>query len=302
MPRFGSWKVEVFMNKHQISYMLEDTKLGLKRNKGSVTASVTLLFIALCLIGSLLLIRAYISEALDYVESQLAMKVYVEDGMAEGVAGVLEKQSYAKKVDIQTGEEMIAGLAFFFEGKEHLLEAFTDGSVPDAVKFYVEDQSYMKTISENLEGVNGIVKVVYPQQMAEILTGWVRMVEVYGTLVMVILFGVAFLMVYTTFHLAIYQRQRELKVKLFLGMDPKIVRAQFLLEGLILGVAGALLAIVVTSILYNVVFVNIQRAIPYLGQLTIVDLLVVCVVQLIGGIVLGLLASYFSTRKTIAYV
>lgn len=290
------------MNKHQINYMLEDTGLGLKRNKGSVTASVTLLFIALSLIGSLLLVRAYIGEAILYVESQLAMKVYVEDGMVEGVADILEKQSYAKKVEIETGKEMIAQLAFFFEGREHLLEAFTDGSVPDAVKFNVADQSYMKMISENLEGVNGIVKVVYPQQMAEILTGWVRMVEVYGTLAIVILFGVAYLMVYTTFHLAMYQRKRELKVKLFLGMDPKMVRAQFLLEGLVLGVAGALLAMLVTTIVYRAVFVQIQQAIPYLGQLTAVDLVVVCIVQFVCGIALGLLASYFSTRKTIAYV
>lgn len=282
--------------------MFEDVQLGLKRNKGSVTASVTLLFIALCLIGSLLLVRAYIGEAIDYVESQLAMKVYVEDGMAEGVAGILEKQSYAKQVEIQTGEEMIAGLAFFFEGREHLLESFTDGSVPDAVKFHVNDQSYMKTISENLEGVSGIVKVVYPQQMAEILTNWVRAIEVYGTLAMIILFAVAYLMVYSTFHLAMYQRKRELKVKLFLGMDPKMVRTQFLLEGVILGVCGAALAMIVTSLLYRAVFMNIQQAIPYLGQLTVMDLVVICAMQFVGGIVLGLLASYFSTRKTIAYV
>lgn len=302
MRQFGSWRMVKFMNKHQLNYIIEDTKLGLKRNKGSVTASVTLLFIALSLIGSLLLFRAYIGEAIEYVESQLAMKVYVENGIAEGVASILDEQSYAEKVEIETGEEMISGLSFFFGGREHLLEAFTDGSVPDAVKFQVTDQSYMKTVSESLEGVSGIIKVVYPQQMAEILTVWVQKIELYGTIAIITFFAVAYLMVYSTFHLAMYQRKQELKVKLFLGMDPKIVRAQFLLEGLLLGIVGAILALLVSALLYVVIFSAIQQSIPYLGQLTRRDLVIVWFVQVAGGIALGLMASYFSTRKMIAYV
>lgn len=290
------------MNKHHFNYMLDDMKLGLKRNRGSAIASTSLLFIALLLIGCLLLTRAFVEDAVDYVESQLAMKVYVEDGLAEDVAAILDKQSYANHIEIETGAQMVEGLAFFFQGKEHLLEAFTNGSVEDAVKFQVNDKSLMPTIAENLEGVTGITKVVYPQQMAEVLAKWIVNIELYGTIALIIFFVLAFIMVYITFHLAMYQRNRELKVKLFLGMNPRLVRLQFLLEGVVLGVAGAVTAIILTIVLYTTVFQKIQQAIPYIGQLTVTDLMVVVIVQFIVGVVLSLAASYMSTRKLIEHV
>ncbi|WP_341320391.1 permease-like cell division protein FtsX [Solibacillus sp. FSL H8-0523] len=290
------------MNKHQISYMLEDTKLGIKRNRGSVIASVTLLFIALSLIGSILLVRAYIGEAVDYVESQLAMKVYVEDGMAEEVAAIIAKQSYAKDVQIESGEQIIQNLAFFFEGREHLLEAFTDGSMPDAVKFQVRDTRYFELLAQNLQQVEGIQKVVYPQQMAKILTDWLYKIELYGVLAIILFIAVAFLMVYSSFHLAMYQRSKELKIKLFLGMNPKIVRLQFLIEGFVLGLFGAVLGMAVVVMLYTFLIKSIQEAIPYLGQLNMQQVIVICTIQLGMGLLLGVVASYVSTRKLIRYV
>ena len=282
--------------------MLDDMKLGLKRNKGSAIASISLLFIALLLIGCLLLTRAFVQDTVQYVESQLAMKVYVKDGLVEDVAAILSKQSYTNDIEIETGAQMIEGLAFFFQGKVHLLDAFTNGSVADAVKFQVADKSLMPMIAEKLEKITGITKVVYPQQMAEILSDWIVKIELYGIISLIIFFVLAFIMVYITFHLAMYQRNRELKVKLFLGINPQLVRLQFLLEGVVLGVTGAVLAVLSMIVLYMTVFNEIQQAIPYIGQLTVLDLIIVITIQLVIGVVLSLVASYMSTRKLIEHV
>ncbi len=287
------------MNKHHLKYMLEDTKQGLKRNRSSSIASAVLLCIALCLIGVVLLTRMFLSDTIDYIESQLAMKVYVEEGLVEQIADILQEQSYVTSVEIETGEEMINGLAFFFKGKEHLLEAFTDGSVEDAVKFQIKDESLMSMIAENLEQINGITKVIYPQRMAEMLASWLTKIEVYGTLAIVIFFVLAFVMVYITFHLASYQRNRELKVKLYLGMNPNLVRMQFLLEGLVLGLLGGIVAIGLIVVMYNIVFVKIQQEIPYIGQVSATEVFIVVCIQFVVAVAISLLASHFSTRKLI---
>lgn len=282
--------------------MLDDAKLGLLRNKKSVIAAMTMLSIALMLIGALLLTRAYFDDAITYVESQLAMKVYVEDGLVDDVAAVLQKQPYTNDVTIETGETMLQTIAFFFEGKEHMLDSFTDGSMPDAVKFTVKDASYMATIQQQLMQVDGIVNVVYPQQMAEVLQSVLQSIELYGILVIIVFFLLSFLVVYMTFHLAMYERQKELRVKLFLGMDPRIVRLQFLLEGVVIGLFGTTVAMSVTVLLYSVVFTSLYEILPYLGHVTARDAAVVCAVQLVSGVLLAVVASYMSTRKVIANV
>ena len=157
-------------------------------------------------------------------------------------------------------------------------------------------------IAEKLETITGITKVVYPQKMAEILSDWIMKIELYGIIALIIFFVLAFIMVYITFHLAMYQRNRELKVKLFLGINPQLVRLQFLLEGVVLGVTGAVLAVLSMIILYITVFNKIQKAIPFIGQLTMSDLIIVITIQLVIGVVLSLVASYMSTRKLIEHV
>lgn len=290
------------MNKYHLKYMFEDTKLGLIRNRGSAVASISLLFMALMIIGIVLLVRAYVDDSIQYIESQLAMKVYVEDGYAKDIAEILEKQSYISDVQVETGTQMIEGLTFFFEGKEHLLQAFTDGSMPDAVKFQVADKTLMEEIANQLADVNDITKVIYPQQMAERLASFIHHIELYGTIIIVIFFVLAFMMVYFTFHLAMYQRHSELKVKLFLGINPQIIRGQFLLEGCFLGIIGAVLAICITIFLFYTVFEYVHTVFPFIGQLVMKDLGFVIMVQLLAAIVISVAASYLSTRKLIKNV
>ncbi len=287
------------MNKHHFNYMLEDTLLGIKRNIGSVIASVTLSFIALILIGQVLLIRAFVEDAIQYVESQLSMKVYVEDGLAQEIAAILEGKAYTSEVEIETGKQMIENLSFFFVGKEHLLDAFTDVSGLDAVKFQITDKSQMQTIAENLEMVKGIEKVVYPQQMAEILGDWISKIETFGIFTIIVFVILAFVMVYITFHLAMYQRKKELKVKMFLGIHPNLLRMQFLLEGCIIGIFGAVLAVSTTILIFYSFFLQIENIIPYIGHFTPADLITIIIIQVLVAIGISMGASFISTRKLI---
>lgn len=291
-----------FMNKQQIKYMLEDTKIGLKRNLGSTATSISLLFITLTLFSVVLLSRLFISDTVDYIESQLTMKVYVEDGLVEHVAEVLKKQPYAQQVTIEKGDELIKQLSFFFIGKEHLLEAFTNGSVPDAVKFYVTDVSYMQSIADYLSQTDGIVRVVYPQKMAEKLTNFMNQVELYGYTVSIIFALIAFYIVQMTTRLAMFKREKELKVKLLLGMNPKYVQNQFLVEGATIGLIGITFSFILTFIVYFKGFGAIHTAFPYVGNLTVMDLIIVMLIQLIVGLIIAIGASYFSTNKWVRNV
>ena len=290
------------MNKHHFNYMLEDTFLGIKRNIGSVVASVALTFIALLLIGQVLLVKAFADDAIQYVESQLSMKVYVEDGLARDIAAIVEGKSFAANVEIESGTEMIENLSFFFVGKEHLLDSFTGVNGLDAVKFQVTDQSLMPSIAENLESVEGITKVVYPQQMAEILAEWIHKVKLFGAGTIIVFILLAFVMVYITFHLALSQRKTSLEVNLFLGLKPFMLRMQFLLEGSIIGFLSALLATGITAILFFALYLKINQNIPYIGQLSISDLTMVVLLQIVVAVGMSIAASFMATRKLINHV
>src|SRR5690606_8439233 len=194
-----------FMNRHLVDYMMQDSWQGLKRNPLSTFASIFFIALALLLIGILLSVRLVAVEAIDYVESQLTMKVYINEALnAEEVAAILAEKEYVEKARVETGNENLEKLAGFFNGKEHLMDAFRNGAMQDAVKLQVADKTELADIAKELEAINGIDQVVYPQQMAILLDSWITNFERYGTASAAALVGIAFLMVYFTFHLALY--------------------------------------------------------------------------------------------------
>lgn len=289
------------MNRHLVDYMMQDSWQGLKRNPLSTFASIFFIALALLLIGILLSVRLVAVEAIDYVESQLTMKVYINEALnAEEVAAILAEKEYVEQARVETGNENLEKLAGFFNGKEHLMDAFRNGAMQDAVKLQVADKTELADIAKELEAINGIDQVVYPQQMAILLDSWITNLERYGTASAAALVGIAFLMVYFTFHLALYKRQQELAVKLFVGMSPKAVRAQFLIEAALFSLIGAAIAILLTVCFQVAVLVPFLDKLPFLGRLEGSDIAAVVVLQLLLALVIGLAASRLSTRKGIA--
>ena len=287
------------MNANNMRYMWQDVKQGIYRNKGATLASIALIFAAMLLIGSLLLARFAMQDSIAYVESQLSMKVYIEESYAaEDVAQVLEKNSFIEKVEIEPGEVLLERLGLFFAGKDYLLDSFTNGAMQDAMKFQVKDVQLMPQMAEQLSTMKGIEKVVYPQQMAEYLASVLKNIELFGLLGSLFFFGIAFMMIYIAFHLALYQREKEIRVKLLIGANPKLVRFQFLVEGFMIGLLGSLLSILMTFVLFYFVF----QEIPFLNKMDVRTFPLVGGCQLVCGVGIGVCASYLSTRKLIKHV
>lgn len=290
------------MNRQLLNYMAADSWQGLKRNPGSTIASILLIVLALLLIGALLSVRLFTDDATEYIESQLSMKVYIEKGLeAEDIAAVLSDKAFVEQVAVESGDKALDKLAFFFNGKEHLLEAFESDVMLDAVKLQVSDKGDMDRIAKELESISGIEQVVYPQKLAVTLDLWITRLDRYGTAGTIVFFAIAFGMVYQTFHLAVYRRQQELAVKLFVGMNPKAVQAQFLLEGALLSIFGAGIAMALTAVFQLAVLKPFQQALPFAGQLETKDLFTILALQLLSALVIGVAASFLSTRKRIAH-
>ncbi|MEK5101270.1 permease-like cell division protein FtsX [Cytobacillus sp. FSL M8-0252] len=288
------------MSFESFRYIWDDVQSGLKRNKGASLASIILIFVAVTLIGGLLLMRLALEDTITYVESQISMKVYVEKGYdTEQLSSVLVENDFIQSVEVETGDEVLAGLSHFFMNREHLLDSFTNGAMNDAIKVHVTDASLIEEVARSLDGMQGIAEVIYPQEMAQTLYEWIKKVETYVSIIAIILLIIACMVAYIAFHLALYQREKEIRVKLLVGANPAHVRLQFLIEGFLLGLVGGILSLFSTFALFKLVLHPIEQAVPFLIQLDSSNRIIVFSLQCIVSIVIGIGASFLATRKLI---
>lgn len=290
------------MNNNMIRYVVSDAYTGLMRNKGGSIASVLFVALSISFIGIFLLIRVLVSDVTDYLDTQLSMKVYVEQSVAtEDVANILQEKSFVEDVTIEKGADLLERLSFFFEKRAYLLDAFSKGEVNDAIRLSLKDTDNMEQVAQYLESVNGIEKVVYPQQLATLLQQSMTKLTGYGLVISLILIVVTFLMIYTTFHLALYRREKELKIKLVVGMNPQILRLQFLLEGFFLACIGAGIAFFFVYGIYQLAFASLDEFLPFITAITTADLWRCISISIAVGLVMCLCASYLATRKWIRH-
>ncbi|WP_312109012.1 cell division protein FtsX [Brevibacillus reuszeri] len=288
------------MNKQGLLYMLRDAREGIVRNLGAAAAAAVLIFAAMFISGALLLVRFGMGDLMGYLESQVAMKLYVDPAVdSKAIATILVGKSFVKSVELETKEQLLDRLAPFFAGRGHLLISFQESDIPDAIRLELVDHSQIRLIAEELGALQGITKVVYPQQFAQTVLYWSKQINQYGIFSLISLLVLSFGMVFIAINLALYQRQKEIRVRLLLGANPLHVRGQFLFEGWLIGFIGSLVAALVVYVLFVSALLPLQQQFPFIFHFSMNVVYEMMGGIALGGSLIGLAASYASTRKLI---
>lgn len=290
------------MNNNLRHYLLSDAWLGVRRNRGASIATVLFLIVSMCFMSLFFITRIFMTDVTDYLQTQLSMKVYIEQGVdSEKVAAILRDKEFINEAEVEPGEEILEQLAFFFAKRDYLLDAFSNGQVNDAIILTLKDSSQMDDVAAALSSMNGIEKVVYPQQLAQMLQQTLSTITLYGALITLVLIIMTFLLIYMTTHLALYRREQELKVKLLVGMNPQHVRLQFFAEAMILAAISAIIASAIVLVVARMSLNALATLVPFLTEVSTMQLILCIGVALLVGFFFTLAASYLATRKWIRY-
>jgi cell division transport system permease protein len=178
-----------------------------------------------------------------------------------------------------------------------LFDSFKDSNLPDTILLDLKDKNQIDTVAEGLKSIKGISDVIYAQQYANTIISWSSKTNQYGIIILALMITSALLTVNVAMHLGLYQRQKEIKVKLLLGAKTSHVRNQILFEGFLLGFIGSILASLTIYILYQYVLYQIQVRFYYIFNFSIQYINLIMLSLISCGGVIGVLGSYVATRK-----
>jgi cell division transport system permease protein len=101
----------------------------------------------------------------------------------------------------------------------------------------------LRALAAELRALPGVTGVDYGEQAVERLHALARALRWAGLLAFAVLVGATLIIVSATLQLAIYARREEVEIQKLVGATDRFVQAPFLLEGVVQGLAGALLAV-----------------------------------------------------------
>ena len=219
-------------------------------------AAVCMIVACLLIMGSFSLVAVNLNDMLGDLEDENQLAVYIDDSYTEEQARALEEE--LKAVPNVTNMTFVtrAEALDTYQQSHNNVELFED--LPDDVfrdRYYVHiaDIAQMAQTKANLEQVEGVGDVVAAVEIAEGFV-LVRNIATGVALVLVgILLVISLFIIANTIKLATFYRREEIAIMKLCGATDGFIQWPFVVEGLILGLTGALVAFFVQWGLFQLV-------------------------------------------------
>ncbi|WP_027407401.1 permease-like cell division protein FtsX [Anaerovibrio sp. RM50] len=291
------------MNINTVEYFVREVMHSLKRNNWMSVASIGTVAVSLFIFGMFLMLVMNMNKMVDTMESQVQIKVYLEDDFSREDAKDLEKElkqmQGVEKVTFVTKEEAMEKFKERLGDQKTLLDALDETNpLPDSFEVMVLQPEMVKTAAENIEKFEGVDSAKYGQDVMEHLFDITRLIRIFGFALMMVLALATLFIISNTIRLTVFARRKEIAIMKYVGATDWFIRWPFVLEGIVMGFLGSIIASVVLRLTYSGITAKIYDTlaffplIPEEPFLTYVTLIVV-----IGGMIMGAIGSTVSIKR-----
>lgn len=286
------------MRVRTFKYFFKESFTSLIRNRWMSLASIGAVASALIVFGSFLLLSVNFDYILKDVESQVEITAYLEDSVEQESIAKLNRDiaaiSEVKEIKFISKEEAIE--EFKEQVGKELLEGI-ENPLPNSFRIKVNDPHEVAAVAEKIERFAGIEEVKYGKGIVEKLFNiiyWLRMI---GLAIMIVFACVSIFIISNTIRLTVFARRREISIMRYIGATDWFVRWPFLIEGMILGLIGSLVAIGVLALAYKYLYITVKLNIPMISLLPIEGFYEYALGFLGIGMLIGAFGSSFSIKR-----
>ena len=289
-----------------VGYALEEAWASLRRSGRSALVSIGTIAIAFMTLGGFLLISVNVQGVLDQWLQAAEMSVYLYDTATEAERTALEEflksQPLVAAVEYVSSERALERFRGDFPELRDVTTGVGENPFPPALEVRLRTDNAGDAAAENLSkeiaGRPGVSDIRYDRRWLSRLIGIVTTARLAAALVAgILMLGAAFT-VAAVVRLSLYARRDELEIMQLVGAPFSYIRGPFVFEGLLLGGAGAAVALVAIAILYSSVsrwLGSDLAGYAGIGQLRFLGI-TEFVMMLLGGVGVGAAAGTVASR------
>ncbi len=229
---------------------------GFWRNAMMSLAATATVVLMLVLLSGLFIVLTGLNSGIEFIERKVGVTVELLDDLpeerrvaliatAEGLPGVTEVRYVSPEEAMDRLREAYAqrGQTLNTGGAQIQLQA--------TLEITLAEPEFADEVSLALADETGVRKVITKQEEIDTLVGVINVIRTVG-LVAIGLIGLTVLfMIVNTIRIAVYSRSNEIEIMRLVGASDSFIRWPFILEGILCGLIGAVVAVILVSIVWN---------------------------------------------------
>lgn len=284
-------------------YYLHETLRSLRRHTWMTVASVVTVSISLFLLGLFSLAAANAQQVASGLESELEIAVFLRQDappeVVQEVGATISRLPGVASVELVPKEEGLALLAQQFGSEHDLLRALGgENPLPDYYRVKADRPEDVAGLARTVAGINYVDTVNYGQELVDRLlefTSWIRW---FGMATVILLAAAALALIANTIRLAVFARGEEISIMKYIGATDWFVRWPFFLQGMLLGLIGAIVAVVCLYWVYSATVGSLQISLAFLPIYYNYDVFwQLAGALVVAGMVVGAVGSLISMRR-----
>lgn len=290
-------------------YTIKQGIVNIFRNKWYSLASMATISACLFMFGIFYSLVANFQYIVKEAQDGVAVTVFFEEGISDEriaeIGSLIEKRAEVSHVNFVSAD------AAWESFKDDYLGEYADGfgddnPLPNSANYevYLNDVSMQDSLVTYVESLDGVRRVNRSEVTANTLSGMNKLIGYASAGIIAILLAVSIFLISNTVTIGISVRKEEINIMKYIGATDFFVRAPFVIEGILIGLAGSVLPLAIIYVIYNNVIAYVSTRFSMLSQLLkflTVDQVyqVLMPISLIIGIGIGFFGSFSTVRKHI---
>lgn len=247
------------MRFNTIGYCFKQGFKNIWRNKLFSLASMATMAACIFMFGIFFCMVQNFQHFVREAEEGVAVTVLFDEGTTEDEIleigqGLTKRDGVSEVVYVSADEAWKSYQEKYFEGNPEVAEAFVDDNPlanSSNLEIYMKDISKQDDLVTYIESLDKVRKVNRSDSVASMLTDFNRLVSYVSVAIIGLLLAVAIVLINNTVAIGISVRREEIGIMRLIGAKNSFIKAPFLIEGILIGLVGAIFPLILLYFLYN---------------------------------------------------
>jgi cell division transport system permease protein len=227
-------------------YVFSEAALGLWRNVTMTVAMIITMAVSLTMLGASGLLFLQVDKIKDLYYDQIQVSIFLSPEISDEERTELDRTLAADPLVsdyyFESQEEAYEQFRSLFADQPDLIEAVGPESLPESFRVRLSDPERFQEIDARYAGAAGISDIVDQEELVSEIFSVLTAVQTMALVGAAIMAAAAMMLVANVIQVAAYSKRREVAVMKLVGAPNWFIQTPFVLEAVVAGLLGALLA------------------------------------------------------------
>src|SRR5918996_3477398 len=227
-------------------YVLTEVLTGLWRNVTMTIAMIITMSVSLTMLGASVLMYMQVDRMKTFYYGEIEVSIFLRQDVTEAqrtaINQALDTNPLVQSKEYETRQQAFEKFKVLWRDSPDFIKSVGPDSLPESFRVKLKDPEKYKQFADEIQGQQGIQDIVDQRELLNKVFDIFNSIQVMALVVAAVMAFAALLLVGNTIQVAAYSKRREVAVMKLVGASNWFIQAPFVLEAVVAGLAGALVA------------------------------------------------------------